>query len=60
MRNPTREGCRLVMLVFEEQGDWPQVQIDERPKGATGWVRRDPVELRTVPNHILMERARSA
>ena len=54
--NPTVEGYRLVMLVREERGDWLQVQINSRPNGATTWIRREDVELRTVPFWILIER----
>lgn len=54
--NPTAEGYRLVMLVREERGDWLQVQINSRPNGATTWIRREDVELRTVPFWILIER----
>jgi lipoprotein-anchoring transpeptidase ErfK/SrfK len=53
--NPTVEGYQLVMLVREEQGDWLKVQINTRPNGATAWVRRSDVALRTVEHHILIE-----
>jgi lipoprotein-anchoring transpeptidase ErfK/SrfK len=53
--NPTVEGYRLVMLVREQQDDWLQVQINTRPNGATAWIRAVDVELRTVPNWILVE-----
>ncbi|MCB0970366.1 MAG: L,D-transpeptidase [Acidimicrobiales bacterium] len=54
--NPTVEGYRLVMLVREEQDEWLKVQINSRPNGATTWIRRSDVELRTVPFWILIER----
>jgi lipoprotein-anchoring transpeptidase ErfK/SrfK len=53
--NPTVEGYRLVMLVREERGEWLQVQFNARPNGATAWIRASDVELRTVPNWILVE-----
>lgn len=55
LTNPTSEGMPLVMLVRKEQGDWLQVQIQARPNGATAWIRRTDVRLRSVPNHILIE-----
>jgi len=55
LTNPTHEGVPLTMLVRKEQGDWLQVQIQSRPNGATAWIRRSDVVLRTVPNHILIE-----
>lgn len=54
--NPTVEGYQLVMLVREERGDWLKVQINTRPNGATVWIRRSDVVLRTVEHHILIER----
>lgn len=54
--NPTVEGFKLVLLVREQRGEWLQVQINQRPNGATCWVRASDVALRTVPNHILIER----
>ncbi|MCU1497322.1 MAG: hypothetical protein JWM47_1275 [Acidimicrobiales bacterium] len=55
LTNPTSEGMPLVMLVRKEQGDWLQVQIQSRPNGATAWIRRSDVRLRTVPNHVLIQ-----
>lgn len=54
--NPTVEGFKLVVLVREQQGEWLQVQINQRPNGATCWIKASDVALRTVPNHILIER----
>lgn len=54
--NPTVEGHKLVFLVREQAGDWLQVQLNTRPNGATAWIRASDVALRTVPNHILIER----
>jgi hypothetical protein len=54
--HPTVEGFGLVMLVRQRQGDWLQVQINTRPNGATVWIRASDVTLRTVPNHVLIER----
>jgi lipoprotein-anchoring transpeptidase ErfK/SrfK len=55
--NPTREGVPLVMLVRQDQGDWLQVQINTRPNGATAWVQRSQVSLRSVPNHVVIDLA---
>ncbi|HRW36657.1 MAG: L,D-transpeptidase [Acidimicrobiales bacterium] len=54
--NPTVEGYKLVVLVRDQQPDWLQVQINQRPNGATCWIKASDVALRTVPNHILIER----
>ena len=53
--NPTVEGVPLVMLVRKQEKDWLQVQLNVRPNGATAWIRRSDVDLRSVPNHILIE-----
>jgi lipoprotein-anchoring transpeptidase ErfK/SrfK len=55
LRNPTPEGVRLVLGVQETQGGWLRVQLPMRPNGSTGWVKSADVELRTVPNHIVIE-----
>jgi lipoprotein-anchoring transpeptidase ErfK/SrfK len=53
--NPTVEGFKLVFLVREQQRDWLKVQINQRPNGATAWIKASDVAMRTVPNHILVE-----
>jgi lipoprotein-anchoring transpeptidase ErfK/SrfK len=53
--NPTVEGFKLVFLVRKQQRDWLQVQINQRPNGATAWIKSSDVALRTVDNHILIE-----
>ncbi|HWJ97982.1 MAG TPA: L,D-transpeptidase [Acidimicrobiales bacterium] len=53
--NPTAEGFKLVFLVRKQKGNWLQVQINQRPNGATAWVKSSDVAVRTVPNHILIE-----
>lgn len=53
--NPTVEGYKLVFLVRKQEKDWLQVQINQRPNGATAWIKASDVTLRTVPNHILIE-----
>jgi lipoprotein-anchoring transpeptidase ErfK/SrfK len=55
LSNPTSEGMSLVFLVKQNQGEWLQVQIPSRPNGATAWIRRSDVFLRTVPNHIVID-----
>ncbi len=56
LSNPTWEGVHLVVLVRQDKGEWLQVQIQSRPNGATAWIRRSDVKLRTVDNHIVVER----
>jgi hypothetical protein len=56
LSNPTWEGVHLVFLVRQDKGPWLQVQIQSRPNGATAWIRRSDVNIRTVPNHIVVER----
>ncbi|MCU1371916.1 MAG: hypothetical protein JWO77_3110 [Ilumatobacteraceae bacterium] len=53
--NPTVEGFKLVFLVRKQQRDWLQVQINQRPNGATAWIKSSDVAIRTVDNHILIE-----
>lgn len=53
--NPTVEGFKLVFLVREQRRDWLKVQINQRPNGATAWIKASDVAIRTVPNHILVE-----
>jgi lipoprotein-anchoring transpeptidase ErfK/SrfK len=43
--------------VLEEDGEWLEVSLPERPNGSTGWVRRDAVELRTVDEAIEIDLA---
>ncbi|MCU1453814.1 MAG: hypothetical protein JWN46_1960 [Acidimicrobiales bacterium] len=56
LTNPTWEGLALVFLVRGDQGDYLQVQIPTRPNAATAWVRKSDVALRSVPNHVVIER----
>ncbi|CAN5798461.1 hypothetical protein BH23ACT12_BH23ACT12_15450 [soil metagenome] len=56
--NPTVEGMQLVFGVLEDRGDWLKVRLPVRPNGATGWVRRDVVQVKSVPNHIVIEVAK--
>ena len=46
----------VASVVRDQQPDWLQVQINQRPNGATCWIKASDVALRTVPNHILIER----
>jgi lipoprotein-anchoring transpeptidase ErfK/SrfK len=55
MRNPTVEGMQIVFGVKETKGDWLKVQLPARPNGATGWVRKSDVLVKSVPNHIVIE-----
>lgn len=45
-------GSPRVLLVVQEQGDWLEVSLPERPNGSTGWIRADAVELSTVDQTI--------
>jgi lipoprotein-anchoring transpeptidase ErfK/SrfK len=45
--NPTTEGMPLSFLVRQVQGTWLQVQLAARPNGATAWIPRSAVRLRT-------------
>jgi lipoprotein-anchoring transpeptidase ErfK/SrfK len=58
MRNPTVEGMQVVFGVKEVQGEWLKVQLPARPNGATGWVRKSDVLVKSVPNHIIIEVAK--
>lgn len=53
--NPTVEHVPLIFLVRKRQGRWLQVQINQRPNGATAWIKASDVRTRAVPNHILIE-----
>ncbi|MGN6694065.1 MAG: L,D-transpeptidase [Aquihabitans sp.] len=53
--NPTVEGYKLVFLVRQQKGEYLQVQINQRPNGATAWIKASDVAVRTVDNHILIE-----
>jgi lipoprotein-anchoring transpeptidase ErfK/SrfK len=55
LKNPTFEGVPLVFGVKEQKGEWLHVMIPERPNGSTAWIRTSDVELRAVPNRILVE-----
>jgi lipoprotein-anchoring transpeptidase ErfK/SrfK len=46
-------GSERALLVLDDRGDWLEVQLPERPNGATGWVTAEDVdELREVPTAI--------
>ncbi|HET6809948.1 MAG TPA: L,D-transpeptidase [Acidimicrobiales bacterium] len=45
LANPNSEGAPLVVLVRTRQAGWDQVQLPQRPNGATGWVRDADVKL---------------
>lgn len=55
MANPTFEGLPVVFLVLGRRGPWLHVQVSRRPNGMTAWVSADEVQLRTVPNRIVVE-----
>jgi hypothetical protein len=48
----TSFGSPRALLVVDEQEEWLEVSLPERPNGSTGWVRRDAVELQTVDQAI--------
>jgi lipoprotein-anchoring transpeptidase ErfK/SrfK len=50
--NPTTEGMPLSFLVRQVQGAWLKVQLAARPNGATAWIPRSAVLLRTEPYRI--------
>ena len=47
VHSPEGEDVPLTFLVRQEQGDWLNVDLPERPNGSTGWIKRDDVELQT-------------
>lgn len=55
MDNPTWEGLPVVFLVLQQQGDWLHVRVSSRPNNMTAWVSKAEVQLRTVPNRVLIE-----
>lgn len=55
LTNPTVEGVPLVLAVLQNEGQWLKVRVNIRPNGATAWVRRTEVNLRSVPNRIVVE-----
>lgn len=55
LSNPTHENALLVMSVKERSGDWLKVQFPVRPNESTGWIKASTVDLRSVPNHIVVE-----
>lgn len=55
LSNPTHENALLVMSVKERSGGWLMVQFPMRPNESTGWIKESTVDLRSVPNHIVVE-----
>jgi lipoprotein-anchoring transpeptidase ErfK/SrfK len=53
----TAFGSPRALLVLEEQDEWLEVSLPERPNGSTGWVRRDAVELRSVDEAVEIDLA---
>ncbi len=58
INNPTVEGMQVVFGVLEDKGDWLKVRLPVRPNGATGWVRKEDVLVKSVSNHIVVEVAK--
>lgn len=55
MANPTWENLPVVFLVLDDQGPWLHVRVSSRPNNLTAYVSRSEVQLRTVPNRVLIE-----
>jgi lipoprotein-anchoring transpeptidase ErfK/SrfK len=45
-------GSPRALLVVQDEGDWMQVALPERPNGSTGWIRADAVEVHEV-DHVI-------
>ncbi len=58
LSNPTHENVPLVMSVSERSGEWLKVQIPVRPNETVGWIKESTVDVRSVPNHIIVEVAK--
>ena len=54
LSNPTIEGMPLALLAVDQQADWYQVRFPERPNGSMGWVKASEVDVRSVPNRIVI------
>jgi lipoprotein-anchoring transpeptidase ErfK/SrfK len=52
--NPTVEGQPLAFLAVDQQADWLQVRLPERPNGSTGWIKADQVRLAPVENRVVI------
>lgn len=48
LQNPQPSGAPLVFLLRAQQGSWLQVDLDQRPNGSTGWIKRSAVNLSTL------------
>jgi lipoprotein-anchoring transpeptidase ErfK/SrfK len=48
----TEFGSPRALLVVQDQGEWLQVALPERPNGSTGWVRADAVEVHEVDHAV--------
>lgn len=57
LSSTTGFGSPRALLVIDEQDDWLEVILPERPNGSTGWIRRDAVELHTVDQSIEIDLA---
>jgi lipoprotein-anchoring transpeptidase ErfK/SrfK len=54
LSNPTVEGQPLALFAFDQQGDWLQVRVPDRPNGTLGWVEANQVQLTPVDNRIVI------
>jgi lipoprotein-anchoring transpeptidase ErfK/SrfK len=54
LSNPTIEGMPLAFFAVDQQGDWLQVRLPERPNGVTGWIKADQVALTPLDNRIVI------
>jgi lipoprotein-anchoring transpeptidase ErfK/SrfK len=48
LENPQASGAPLVLLVLEQEGDWVNVSVAQRPNGSSGWVAASAVSLTTT------------
>lgn len=57
LENPQPSGAPLVFRVVDQQDDWVEVQLAQRPNGSTGWVPTSAVTLSEDPYAIVVTRA---
>ena len=57
LSNATSAGAPRTFVVLAEAGAWLQVLLPIRPNGSVGWVRRADVDVTSVSQRVVIDRA---
>lgn len=57
LASPISAGAPLTFLLVEDEGDWLQVALAQRPNGSTGWIRASEVSLARLEYSLVVSTA---